>query len=247
MGLGDFLKDNAGLIGTGIGAFFGGPAGAAIGGGLGGLVSANSKSKDPTVTPKAAALEEVKPHLGTFFGGGADLFQAQKPIATEALNTIVPQALSTLQGNLSPQAQNIIGTALKPVQEQLTEQILPGISSAANLAGATGGARQDILTQQALQDFLETSGDIASRIGYQEYVNAPARIGSALNLSALPLANFGDVLSTSPAGTAIETGPSPRAAALQGTIGGALSGYQLGGGYGAGIGSALGGYLGGIR
>lgn len=69
----------------------------------------------------------------------------------------------------NPILQNAIGAAINPLQERLQQQVLPGISSQAQLQGAFGGSRQALLESQALDDFTENAGDISSQIMMNAY------------------------------------------------------------------------------
>jgi hypothetical protein len=64
----------------------------------------------------------------------------------------------------------VIQAALNPVYRQLTEQILPGISSSSLDAGAyTGDRAMSVLPGSAIQDYSREAADIATGIGYQNY------------------------------------------------------------------------------
>lgn len=64
----------------------------------------------------------------------------------------------------------VIQASLNPVMRQLTEQILPGISSSALDAGAYSGDRaMAVLPTTALQNYSREAADIAAQIGYENY------------------------------------------------------------------------------
>lgn len=64
----------------------------------------------------------------------------------------------------------VIDAALRPVYNQLTQQVLPGIKSSALDAGAyTGDRATTLLPQLALQDYARQAADTAATIGYQNY------------------------------------------------------------------------------
>lgn len=64
----------------------------------------------------------------------------------------------------------VINASLAPVLRTLQEQILPGIQSSANEAGAYSNNRAfSVLPGQALNDFSTQAGNIAAQIGYENY------------------------------------------------------------------------------
>lgn len=71
--------------------------------------------------------------------------------------------------NNNQYVQNAINAAINPLQERLTQQILPGISSQAQIQGAFGGSRQAFLESQALDDFTENASDISARMALDAY------------------------------------------------------------------------------
>lgn len=70
----------------------------------------------------------------------------------------------------SADTTGVIEAALNPVRENLMENIIPQIQSQAIQSGAYGGTRQDVVTQQALQDYSREAANIAANIGYQDFV-----------------------------------------------------------------------------
>lgn len=76
--------------------------------------------------------------------------------------------------SLAPRQEldNVIAASIDPVRRQLMEQILPSMTSSALASGAYSGDRaMSVLPGQALQQFGETAGDIAARLGYEDYQN----------------------------------------------------------------------------
>jgi hypothetical protein len=68
--------------------------------------------------------------------------------------------------------QPVIKAALSPVYDQLTKVTLPGLRTSAADAGAYSGSRAgSILPALALDDYNKTAGDLATKIGYQNYTD----------------------------------------------------------------------------
>lgn len=72
--------------------------------------------------------------------------------------------------------QPVINASLTPVYRQLTEQILPGISSSALDAGAyTSDRAMGVMPMQAITAYSREASDIAAQIGYENYKDYEAR------------------------------------------------------------------------
>ena len=69
----------------------------------------------------------------------------------------------------NPNIQGFVEASIRPVTEQYQEQVLPSIQTAAQQNGAYGGIRQNLVTQQAGQDYLNTIGDISQRTYFDAY------------------------------------------------------------------------------
>lgn len=86
----------------------------------------------------------------------------------------------------NPYFQNALSSALRPVQQQFSEQIMPAIRRGAVGAGQAGGSRQGIAEGIAGRGALDTMGDIATNMGNQAYgqglqaMQAGAGIGQGL-------------------------------------------------------------------
>jgi len=64
----------------------------------------------------------------------------------------------------------VINASIYPVYQQLTEQVLPGISSSALDSGAYSGDRaMKVLPQSAIADYSDSASRIAAQIGYENY------------------------------------------------------------------------------
>lgn len=97
----------------------------------------------------------------------------------------------------NPYFASAMQAAIRPVQEQFTEQVLPGIRQGAIGAGQMGGSRQGIAEGIATRGYLDTIGDITANMGSQAYgqglqaVQAGAGIGQGLLSGGAGLAGMG--------------------------------------------------------
>ena len=69
----------------------------------------------------------------------------------------------------SPYLQSVIESATRPITQQLTEQILPGIASGFSAAGRYGSPAMARATSGATEKASRAVGDIASQLAYADY------------------------------------------------------------------------------
>lgn len=69
----------------------------------------------------------------------------------------------------NPYFQSTLQAAMRPVTEQFTEQVLPGLRRDARVTGSTGSTRQGIAEGLATRGYMNTLGDIATNMGNQAY------------------------------------------------------------------------------
>lgn len=91
-----------------------------------------------------------------------------------APGTFTQNALNAASGMYLDPATNptltgMVDASMRPITEQLTRQILPGIDQNAIMDNAFGGDRVALARGQAVGDWAEASGDIASKIYYDNY------------------------------------------------------------------------------
>lgn len=75
----------------------------------------------------------------------------------------------------------VIQAAIDPLRQDLTQNILPGVQSKAISEGAYGGARQDFLTEKAINDFERNAQNTAANINYQDLSRTDALSQQDLN------------------------------------------------------------------
>ena len=123
---------------------------------------------DPRQLEALSAQEEIARGLGPDFGQPVQdiaALQAQRVLSGDILGQSGEEFAFQPQ---SADLAGVISAALDPVQERLLEQIIPGIQSAAIEAGAFGGTRQDVLTQQALREFGRTATDVTAELTFKD-------------------------------------------------------------------------------
>lgn len=69
----------------------------------------------------------------------------------------------------SPYRQQMIESAVRPLQQQFESQVLPGISSGFSKAGRYGSGAMQQAVGQASEQFGRAMGDVSSQIAYQDY------------------------------------------------------------------------------
>ncbi len=119
-------------------------------------------SGDLVARPTAATLGSQQEALD-IAGGIRPQGQAIQQYASDVLSGqyLTPES--------NPALQDYIRSAIRPLQENLTENVLPNIRSGAIQAGAFGGSRQGIAETGATREFLRGAGDITSQIATRAY------------------------------------------------------------------------------
>ncbi len=108
--------------------------------------------------------------------------------ATGAYNTLLnaPNVAS------NPVLQQYIQAALRPLEQSLTQNILPGIRGEAGTTGNVGGSRQGIAEGLALQEFTRQGADVSTRIMQDAYARglqaALGALGQTQNVFGAALA-----------------------------------------------------------
>lgn len=112
--------------------------------------------------------------------GAIDL--GQRVLAGDFLNT-----------SSNPYIMDVMDASAGQVYRDLTDQILPRIGSAAQQAGAFGGARQGILEAEAVGNAAREASEVTGQIALENYIReranqamAPSLIGSGLDLNLMP-------------------------------------------------------------
>ncbi len=128
-----------------------------------------------TATSGVGALQEIGLPTGILGAGEA----------IGGLDTAQPFLDFLLSGQaLFPQSNPALAAtaeaAIRPLEQSLTQQVLPGIRSGAVDAGQFGSSRQGIAEGIALQEFQQQAGDISANIFSQGFSDALAAATNAL-------------------------------------------------------------------
>lgn len=170
-----------GQLGGGFGGLdaFGGASGQGLGmmggaaGGLGGIGGAQQGLGG------AANLGAVQA-LGNQLGSGG--MEAGQAGALQGMQHLL--GAGDVMNN--PYLASAMNAAIRPVREQFTEQVMPGIRQGAMEAGQMGSSRQGVAEGIASRGYMDTIADLTAQMGSQAYgqglqaVQAGAGIGQGL-------------------------------------------------------------------
>lgn len=127
------------------------------------------------------------PFGGEYYAGPSDAYRADLGSSRDLYRRTLGGDFLSPESN--PFLQGAIDAALRPVQNRLTNDILPMIDDAAISGGAYGGARQGIEQNRALSDFSTAATDTTSRISYDNYLkerqNQQGATGKLLGLGEI--------------------------------------------------------------
>lgn len=97
---------------------------------------------------------------------------------------------SFMDPDKNPYMKRYVESAIRPVTQQLNEQVLPAIGDQALASGNYGGSRQGIAEGIAKRGYLDTVGDITSGMYTDLYGNNINAVQNAMNMSPM-IANMG--------------------------------------------------------
>lgn len=124
------------------------------------------------VSPSGQTLEALGAQEAVAREGAAPLIAGQQAYA-QALGGIGQTSMGGfLQG--SPYREQAIQAATRPLQQQFSEQILPGISSMYSKAGRYGSGAMERALGTATEASTRAIGDVASNIAYNDYARERA-------------------------------------------------------------------------
>jgi hypothetical protein len=110
--------------------------------------------------------------------------QAGSPIVDEAQGMLG----ATLGGeylNANPHLQGAINAATRPVIDQYTKTVIPGLESAFSSAGRYGSGAQGSAEADAYGQMMNQIGDIGSQMSYQNYGDERQRMMQGAGLSPM--------------------------------------------------------------
>ena len=92
----------------------------------------------------------------------------------------------------NPVLQQYIQAALRPLEQSLMQNVLPGIAGEADATGNVGGTRQGIAQGLGIQEYVRQGADVSTRIMQDAYARglqaALGALGQGQNLTGLALA-----------------------------------------------------------
>ena len=211
-----------------------------------------SKSSTNPTNP-AQVWEPQTGYLTDLYGQGADLLGQQPPqnvnqmagqtgalsyADSPALQNLIQSTQGGFQSAMNPQQnpmlQQAMQSAIRPITQNYQENVLGGITDQAVQAGQTGGSRQGVAEGIAGRGYLDTIGDVATNMAYQDFTGGQDRMLNAMQ-QAPTIANLGMLPSDiqQQVGTQQQLAPWQQLQLQQGLIG---SPTVLGGGGGGGTG-----------
>lgn len=151
----------------------------------------------------AAQRTSTAPYRGSFVNPANDTQRTAVDMARTAaggLDTggaIRDVANASLRGDMlqaNPHVQNAIDATIRPTVDRTVQQLLPGVSSAAQEAGAYGGSRHALAQSWIANDATRNAADIAAGLWNQNYQNerniqtqvAPQMLQMANQMSMAP-------------------------------------------------------------
>lgn len=120
-----------------------------------------------------------------------DIATAPSPMlaeAQEAYRRALGQTALTAQGAFlggSPYQQQMLEAATRPLTQQFTESVIPGISSQFSQAGRYGSGAMERALGTAAETYGRALGDVTTNIAYQDYLNERARQQQAIAQQAV--------------------------------------------------------------
>ena len=117
----------------------------------------------------------------------------------------------------SPYQQAMIEAATRPLTQQFTEQVMPGIQSQFSQAGRLGSGAQAAVTGRATEGFTRALGDVTSRIAAEDYARERGFQEAATRDVISGASNLGNVFSSflAPSTTLANVGAAREAIAGQ--------------------------------
>ena len=146
------------------------------------------------VSPSAETLESL--------GAQTDLARMATPFyqqAAEGLDVGLRGLETTASGAFlggSPYRDAMISAATRPLTQQFTEEVMPGIQSTFSRAGRLGSGAQGAVTGRATEGFTRALGDVTSRIAAEDYARERGFQEEALRDVISGASNLGNVYSS---------------------------------------------------
>jgi len=111
---------------------------------------------------------------------GLDAMQTRATAGSPLVTGAQDLTAATMRGDyLSPDSNPYLKSAMdaatRPMTEAFTQDVLPGIDAAFSSGGRYGSGLQANQQARAAEDYLQTLGDVSSRMAYSNYADERAR------------------------------------------------------------------------
>ena len=116
----------------------------------------------------SAQTETALTQMEQLAGAAAPFYQEAQRGVTTGLEGLRRTAGGGFLGG-SPYQQAMIEAATRPLTQQFTEEVMPGIQSTFSRAGRLGSGAQGAVTGRATEGFTRALGDVTSQIAAQDY------------------------------------------------------------------------------
>lgn len=118
--------------------------------------------------------QQLMQTIMAMFGSGAqgqqqlgDMMTSGNAQTGDALSTLLSPDILNAQSN--PYLQSYMDAAVRPLNEQHANVVMPGLAGGAVTAGGYGGSRQGIAEGLAAQGLSRSTGDVTAKIGSEGY------------------------------------------------------------------------------
>ena len=143
----------------------------------------------------SAQTETALTQMEQLAGAAQPFYQEAQRGVTTGLEGLRKTAAGSFLGG-SPYQQAMIEAATRPLTQQFTEEVMPGIQSTFSRAGRLGSGAQGAVTGRATEGFTRALGDVTSQIAAQDYARERAFQEAATRDVISGASNLGNVFSS---------------------------------------------------
>jgi len=143
----------------------------------------------------SAQTETALTQMEQLAGAAAPFYQEAQRGVTTGLEGLRRTAEGSFLGG-SPYQQAMIEAATRPLTQQFTEEVMPGIQSTFSRAGRLGSGAQGAVTGRATEGFTRALGDVTSQIAAQDYARERGFQEAATRDVISGASNLGNVFSS---------------------------------------------------
>lgn len=132
-----------------------------------GIMGAQGANVAQTGAGAQDAQQQLMQMMQMMFGATGGQMAAGNAQTAPALNTLLNPDILNAESN--PYLKSYMEAAIRPLGEQFSNVVMPGISQDAITAGGFGGSRQGIAEGLASQGLSRATGDVTAQIGNEGY------------------------------------------------------------------------------